>query len=410
MNDIYTIILVLSTFVLFYSLVSKFIKDILYLPESLISMVFGILIGPYVLNVLKTSNLISKIFMYNISRVILCIQTMSVALSLPRYYILEKWQSLFVLVVCIGIIKCLVTTGIVYLIGRYDIALSWSLAACLTPTDPILSSSIVKGKFASRTVPRRIRILLSAESGVNDGLGIILLFIGVDINTYGIKEGVKIFLIDNLAIKVFVSAIFGLCIGTVTKACFKYCYSRKLIGMESFMSHTFLLVLLSLGLMEYIGGSELICIFFCGSVFSSDEWLNVENRNSSSQDLMDNLLSTSFFVFFGSRIDFGQFTLLTIISSLLILIFRRPLICFLMYRHVPELRTKKEGLFVGWFGPIGVGAIYYALLVDKTVGSLTINYASVVVFFSVLIHGLTVPLYALYSQYFITEQNRNSLI
>lgn len=87
------------------------------------------------------------------------------------------------------------TTGIVYFLSSYDIALSWSLAACLTPTDPILSSSIVKGKFATKIVPRRIRILLGAESGVNDGLGIILLFIGVDINTYGFKEGVKIFLV-----------------------------------------------------------------------------------------------------------------------------------------------------------------------------------------------------------------------
>lgn len=407
MNDIYTIILVLSTYVLFFSLISKFIKDTLYLPESFISMVFGIIIGPYVLNILKTSTFISKLFMYNISRVILCIQTMSVALSLPRFYVVEKWQSLFVLVVCIGVIKCVVTTGIVYFLSRYDIALSWSLAACLTPTDPILSSSIVKGKFATKMVPRRIRILLGAESGVNDGLGIILLFIGVDINTYGLKEGVKIFLVQNLLIKVFVSAIIGITIGYITKSCFKYCYSRKIIGMDSFLSHTFLLVLVSLGLMEFLGGSELICIFFCGAVFSSDEWLNVENRNSSSQELMDNLLSTSFFVFFGSRIDFSQFCLMTTLSSLIILIIRRPLICFLLYNHIPELRNKKEGLFVGWFGPVGVGAIYYALLVDKTVGTLTINYASVVVFFSVLIHGLTVPLYVLWSK---NHEGRNSTI
>lgn len=44
------------------------------------------------------------------------------------------------------------------------------ISACLTPTDPILASAIVGGKFAENNVPENIRFLLQAESAANDGL------------------------------------------------------------------------------------------------------------------------------------------------------------------------------------------------------------------------------------------------
>lgn len=44
------------------------------------------------------------------------------------------------------------------------------LAAGVTPTDPILASSVVgKGKYAQEHVPSHIRHVLQAESGCNDG-------------------------------------------------------------------------------------------------------------------------------------------------------------------------------------------------------------------------------------------------
>lgn len=44
------------------------------------------------------------------------------------------------------------------------------VAAGVTPTDPILASSVVgKGKFAQEHVPAHIRHILQAESGCNDG-------------------------------------------------------------------------------------------------------------------------------------------------------------------------------------------------------------------------------------------------
>lgn len=46
---------------------------------------------------------------------------------------------------------------------RFTALESLALGACLTPTDPILASSIVKGKFAEEHIPESVRILLSIE-------------------------------------------------------------------------------------------------------------------------------------------------------------------------------------------------------------------------------------------------------
>lgn len=45
------------------------------------------------------------------------------------------------------------------------------ISACVTPTDPILANSIVKGRYAEKYVPKGVRDIISAESGANDGLG-----------------------------------------------------------------------------------------------------------------------------------------------------------------------------------------------------------------------------------------------
>lgn len=176
MDDFFLVVCFVSFFILAFGLVSNFVKEKLFLSEPTVSIIFGILIGPYVLNVLNTSYVESKIVMYHFARVVLCIQVMTAAMSLPQGYILKQAKSLFVLVIVVSIAKYFITFIIVYSFSHYNAAVSLAIAACLTPTDPILSSSIVKSKFADENVPERLRTLLSAESGINDGVGLSLLF------------------------------------------------------------------------------------------------------------------------------------------------------------------------------------------------------------------------------------------
>jgi NhaP-type Na+/H+ or K+/H+ antiporter len=54
-----------------------------------------------------------------------------------------------------------------------------TVAACLTPTDPILAAAVVGGKYADKHVPAHIRHLLAAESGCNDGAAFPFLYIAL---------------------------------------------------------------------------------------------------------------------------------------------------------------------------------------------------------------------------------------
>lgn len=40
------------------------------------------------------------------------------------------------------------------------------MGACVTPTDPVLANSILKGKFADEHIPLHVRLLLSGERQV----------------------------------------------------------------------------------------------------------------------------------------------------------------------------------------------------------------------------------------------------
>lgn len=396
MDDFFLVITFVSLFILGFGLVSNFVKEKLFLSEPTVSIIFGILIGPYVLNVLNTGYIESKIVMYHFARVVLCIQVMTAAMSLPQGYILNQAKSLFILVIFASLIKYIITFIIVYIFSHYNAPVSMAIAACLTPTDPILSSSIVKSKFADENVPERLRHLLSAESGINDGVGLSLLFFPLHLfYNENITNGLETYLRSVILYQCCLPIFLGISIGYIARKLLKYCYNNDLVGIESFLIYGLALSFFCLGLMETIHSSELICIFFTGAVFSWDEWFVLETRESRLQEVTDSLFSTSFFVFFGSRIDFTRITMPIIVSSILIICLRRIFACLFLYRFIPAVKTKREALFIGWFGPIGVAALFYALLIDKILDTLTIDYVSVVVLLSVIIHGLTVPLFKL---------------
>ncbi|KAL1861235.1 hypothetical protein Plec18170_001750 [Paecilomyces lecythidis] len=91
--------------------------------------------------------------------------------------------------------------------------------------------------------------------------------------------------------------------------------------------------------------------------------------------------------------------------GLFVLLFRRIPAILMAYRFMPKVCNNwREALFLGYFGPIGLGAISYVETArklfpepgesDKEINNLTSSMVPVVywlVFFSIIIHGLSVP-------------------
>lgn len=96
-----------------------------------------------------------------------------------------------------------------------------------------------------------------------------------------------------------------------------------------------------------------------------------------------------------------------VLVAFLVLFFRRLPVVVLLKPAMPAIKTYREAVFSGWFGPIGVGAVFLSTiakeeletvyegkekpLATQIVGPVVLF----IVFSSVVIHGTTVPLFKL---------------
>ncbi|KAJ9113826.1 hypothetical protein QFC19_000019 [Naganishia cerealis] len=178
----------LGGFVVLFSLCSLFIKERLYIGEAVVSTVVGIVLGPYALNLFSpgswgghnhNSEVTDEITL-EVTRVVIAVGVFAIGVELPKKYVKHHWKSLAFLVGPVMAWGWLVTALFMWaLIPHLEFLTCLAIAACVTPTDPILAQAVVGGRFATKHVPAHIRHLLSAESGCNDGAAFPFLFLAL---------------------------------------------------------------------------------------------------------------------------------------------------------------------------------------------------------------------------------------
>jgi NhaP-type Na+/H+ or K+/H+ antiporter len=121
----------------------------------------------------------------NFSRLVLGVQLVLAGVQLPSKYLKKEWKSILLLVGP-GMTAMWITTSLlVWAFARTPSFLhALAIGACVTPTDPVLSAVIVKGKFADHNIPKDLQNLIIAESGTNDGLGYPFLFFALYLIKY----------------------------------------------------------------------------------------------------------------------------------------------------------------------------------------------------------------------------------
>ena len=152
----------LGGFIGLFGLVSLFVKERLYLTESLVATLVGIAFGPVGLQVV-TPEIWFKDDLYYVlreaARLVVGLQVMAAGVSTPGEFLLKNKLSLSVM---LGPVMA-VMWAISALSLRVALGLNWLqslvIAACITPTDPVLAHSVLKGKFAERYIPTRLRHL-----------------------------------------------------------------------------------------------------------------------------------------------------------------------------------------------------------------------------------------------------------
>ena len=374
-NRPHLVYLILGGFTTLFMLCSSVIKERLYIGEATVATICGIIFGPHAANLIdpKTWGNVDQITL-EFSRIVLVVQCFAVGVELPKAYMERHWKSVTFLLIPVMTFGWLITSLFIW--ALFGAHLNWldslCIAACVTATDPVLASSVVgKGKFAKR-VPKHLRDLLSAESGCNDGMAFPFVYLAVYIIRYkGHPNEVSLhWFCYTVLYECIFGAIFGFLVGYIARKAVRAAHERDMIDRESFLVFYFVLALFCAGAGSLLGADDLLIGFAAGVGFSNDGWFTEKTEESHVSNVIDLLINLAFFVYFGTIVPWEQFNsgLLSldvwrlVVLALLILFFRRIPIMLALKPLIPDIKTWREALFAGHFGPIGVGAIFVAIL------------------------------------------------
>lgn len=420
--------LIIGGFTSLFMLCSLFVKERLYIGEATVATICGVIFGPHAANLfnpLSWGN--TDQITLECSRVVLVVQCFAVGVELPKAYMERHWRSVVFLLVPVMTFGWLVTSLFIWwMIEPLTWLESLMCAACVTATDPVLASSVVgKGKFAKR-VPKHLRDLLSAESGCNDGMAFPFIYLSFYLIHYRphTSQVAYHWFCNTILYECIFGAIYGVLIGYMGRHAIKWADRKGLIDRESFLVFYFVLALFCAGTGAALGTDDLLVGFAAGVGFSNDGWFTQKTEESHVSNVIDLLLNLAYFVYLGAIIPWQQYNApqfgLTpwrlVVIAIFVILFRRIPIMMALKPLIPDIKSWREALFAGHFGPIGVGAIFAAILAraelssDSTTpldvlpepGSENYNVVQIIwplttflVITSILVHGSTIAVFTL---------------
>ncbi|KAI1822981.1 alkali metal cation/H+ antiporter Nha1 C terminus-domain-containing protein [Xylaria intraflava] len=365
--------IILGGFTSLFMLCSSVIKERLYIGEATVATLVGVIFGPHAANLIDPNSWgnVDEITI-EFSRIVLVVQCFAVGVELPKYYMERHWKSVIFLLLPVMTFGWLITSLIIWWLFPLNYLESLTVAACVTATDPVLASSVVgKGKFAKR-VPKHLRDLLSAESGCNDGMAFPFVYLALYLiqDNLSARETTFHWFVYTILYECIFGAIYGFIIGYIARHGIKYAERHDLIDRESFLVFYFVLALFCAGSGSILGIDDLLVGFAAGVGFSNDGWFHGKTEESHVSNVIDLLINLAYFVFLGTIIpwemynntDIGLSAWRLAVMSIFVILFRRIPIMLLLKPIIPDVKTWHEALFAGHFGPIGVGAIFVAIL------------------------------------------------
>jgi NhaP-type Na+/H+ or K+/H+ antiporter len=359
---------------------------------------------------------------YELTRLVVGVQVLFTGISLPKAYLRKEALSLGVLLVGVMTVAWFVSALLIWgLIPNLTYLESLTIAAAITPTDPVLANSITKGRFAERNVPTNLRNIIVAESGANDGLGFPFLFLGIYLlarsgGDAGTSIGTEVgrWVYGVVLYRIVLSVIYGAIVGVLAHKTLKWAETRGYIDRDNFFAYGFGLALFTLGTTGLFNSDDIFGCFIAGNAFTWKDWYRVRTQveeEDSFQDILDSLLNVAVFIYIGAIIPWSEYNTGSsylgiapwriVLLGICIIVLRRLPWVVAMWKAIPAITSFSEALFAGWFGPIGVGAVFYIQVAlreipdDGTRDRLRAVYTPVVlfcVFSSVLTHGVTIPL------------------
>jgi NhaP-type Na+/H+ or K+/H+ antiporter len=386
---VYQYLLIITAFILLYSLFAKRI-EMTALSGPVIALVVGLVFGPLLFNLFAVNILKEE---YRVIAEIALALVLFTDASKTNFGVLKNNISLPTRLLLIG----LPLTIVLGMAAGFFIFpdFSWIelgiLATILAPTDAALGKAVV----SDEAVPTKIREALNVESGLNDGISVPVLFLFIALFTDQSGEGLSGFYgLRLFAEEIGIGLLVGLSITFVTVLLENYSKKRNWIS-ESWKPIVIIALSLSCFLAAQLaGGSGFIACFSGGFLYGAIQkryQLNV-NLVEAAEGAGDTMSLTTWLLFGSIAIvsNYYHFTWEIILYSLLSLTAIRivPVLISLISSDI----SFKEKLFIGWFGPRGLASIVFAIIVlEISIPHQNTIISTIVctVILSVVLHGFT---------------------
>ncbi len=336
-----------------------------------------------------------------ISEAIVIISLMGAGLKINRSFNWKNWQGALQL---IGITMPLFMLAILWLgmeFLHFSLPAAILLAAVLAPTDPVLAEEVqLTGPRKDNEEDTELQFTLTAEAGINDGLAFPFTYMAILVAQAGSWE--QFAMGEWVLYKVFTKIILGILYGFIIGRIVGYLL-EKLPNVANIRTRDGFLALSTTffvyGLSELLYGYGFLAVFVAGLTIRRVEIHEKDFKNKMHNFVgeIERFLLVFWLVLFGGSILNGAFENIgwkEITVALLIILVIRPLAGM-----VGLLGTKisiKERLGISFLGIKGIGSIFYLAWAFVTFGDFTERsqmYAitSLVILFSIVIHGLTAP-------------------
>ncbi len=356
--------------------------------EPMLALALGVVLGPHVGGVLVIADESRTVLLLETARLLLALSLISVALRFPVRDLRPVLRPVIVLVAVGMPLFAAITGGLAVALLGFPAALAVLLGACLSPTDPVLASGLVTGAPAEEELPDGVRQVLTEESGANDGLALPLVLVALApvLNETLAGEAAKA--LYQVLVAVLVAVPIGFAIGKAVRAVER----RGDIEAKPELLITLFLAVAVLGVARLLRSDGVLAVFVAGLAYNAA----AEDRERGEQDELDDAfnryLVLPVFVLLGAVLPFAEWAALgwgAVPFALGLLLLRRPPVV-LALRRLLRLRPI-DATFVGWFGPIGVSALFYLALAEEEGAADPRLFAAgtLGIVVSTLLHGLT---------------------
>ena len=266
------------------------------------------------------------------------------------------------------------------MVPSFDWRQALACAACFNAIDPVVAQSILSGGW-SRRVPKHLRNLLRAEAAANGVTTTLVLDLTKYLLRHPTSPGTIASQVFSIALpyEVLFGTVAGFVIGYVARRSLRKAHIADTVDRESLLAFYLSVALFALGFGTVLGVDEINLYFFAGVGLDNDDWYEETTRESFFASSVDLVLNLSYFVFIGSLVPWRSFNSEVlgikawrlVVGTICMFLFRRIPIVMLLGPIFPDIKTHREALFYGHFGPIGAGALFSASIINAALDPAT---------------------------------------